>query len=359
MRKLASIQKITEIREIPNADKIVMARVLGWECIVKKDEFKVGDTVVYVEIDSVLPERPEFEFLRSRKFRVKTIELRGQVSQGLVLPMSVLPSTYLYETRWMGQDVTELLGIIKYDPQGAEEDELVTDNVNAVVKFLRRFKWYRKLFMVKDEGGFPTWIKKTDETRIQSMPEILEDEKNTLLQVTEKLDGQSATYFLKREKFGRMKFGVCSRKVYLKTPGDNNYWKIARKYNIEKVLRNIIGKNDYVILQGEIVGEGIQGNKYKIKGLKFYAFNLIYPEKQYPYFSMASKLSSEQIDCVPIISDNWTLPETMDEAVNFSIGKSVVNPNIQREGVVCRDTHRSKVLSFKIINPKFLLENKE
>ena len=116
-RQLASIRRISDIRLIAGADRIVVAQVDGWECVVQKDEFHVGDRVVYIEVDSVVPERPEFEFLRDRKFRVRTIKLRGQVSQGLVLPLSILP-TGNYED---GADVTDVLGVTKYDPQAQQE----------------------------------------------------------------------------------------------------------------------------------------------------------------------------------------------------------------------------------------------
>jgi hypothetical protein len=356
-RTLASIQKVTDIQPIAGADKIVRAQILGWQCVVKKDEFNVGDAVVYVEVDSIMPERPEFDFLKDRNYRVKTIKLRGQISQGLVLPLSILPSQGLY-TKWgIGQDVTELLGVTKYDPQADEETELMTTNVSRVTKFLRRFKWYRDIFMVKNEGGFPSWITKTDEIRIQNFPDICEREHNTILEVTEKLDGQSATYFLKREKFGRFTFGVCSRKIYLKNPENNNYWKIAKEFNIEKTLRSIIGKRDFVVLQGEIIGEGVQGNKYKIKGLDFYAFNLIFPDAHAGMINMRNLLMPHGIKVVPVIQMLWRLPATIEEAVEFSKGISWVHGSTQREGVVCRDPYRKPILSFKIINPEFLLKN--
>lgn len=121
MRKLASVQRIIDLRPIEKADAIEVAQVLGWECVVKKNEFKIGDMVVYIEVDSIVPDRSEFEFLRDRKFRVRTIKLRGQVSQGLVLPMSVLPQTKIYAE---DEDVTNTLGIKKYDPQGDAERKL-------------------------------------------------------------------------------------------------------------------------------------------------------------------------------------------------------------------------------------------
>lgn len=171
MRHLATIREITTLRPIAGADRIEVAQVDGWECVVQKGEFHTGEHIVYIEVDSIVPERPEFEFLRDRKFRVRTIKLRGQVSQGLVLPLSILPNGAPAD---LGADVTDVLGIKKYDPEAQQEAQLLTKQPakpkSALVRFLMRFKWYRKLFMKsKRKGGFPDWIVKTDETRIQNL----------------------------------------------------------------------------------------------------------------------------------------------------------------------------------------------
>lgn len=276
MRQLATIRTIASTRPIQGADRIEVAQVDGWECVVKKGEFEVGQHIVYVEVDSVMPERPEFEFLRDRKFRVRTIKLRGQVSQGLVLPLDILPAGN-YK---LGDDVTELLGVTKYDPQAQQEALLLTKQpktpANPVVKFLMRFKWYRRLFMKpKRKGRFPDWIVKTDETRIQNLTTLfdIERKKGTLFSVTEKVDGQSATYFLQKISRRKYEFGVCSRNIRLGTPDNSSYWTIARKYDIENVLKKLIGEYQTIVLQGEICGDGIQGNKYHISGYDFFAFN--------------------------------------------------------------------------------------
>lgn len=252
MRQLATIRKIADIRPIPGADLIVVAQVDGWECVVQKDEFRVGQQVVYIEVDSIVPERPEFEFLRDRKFRVRTIKLRGQVSQGLVLPMTILPDPSKYG---LGDDVTDVLGIKKYDPEAAQEALLVQKQPqkpkSKFTQFMMRFKWYRKLFMKpKRKGGFPDWISKTDETRIQNLTTLFDIERKngTKFSVTEKVDGQSATYYLKKLSKRKYEFGVCSRNIYLGTPDNSSYWTVARKYNIENVLRKLIGEYETVDL---------------------------------------------------------------------------------------------------------------
>ena len=360
MRKLASVRLVSDLRPIQGADRIEVARVDGWECVVKKGEFSIGEQIVYIEIDSILPERPEFEFLRDRKFRVRTIKLRGQVSQGLVLPLSVLPDGKYA----VGDDVTEILGVKKFDPEAESEVRLVQNRPaapkNIIEKFFMRFGWYRKLFMKpKRKGGFPDWIVKTDETRIQNMPEVFEIErdKGTEFSVTEKMDGQSATYFLRRVSRRKYEFGVCSRNIRLETPDGSSYWTVAKQYGIENVLRSIIGDNETVVLQGEICGTGIQNNKYKIDGYEFFAFNLIFPGKKTTTGDMQSILEPYGIKTVPILYENAVLPEDITELVEKAKGFSVVRPEQRREGLVVRNVKRG--ISFKVINPDFLLEEKE
>ncbi|HEX9972761.1 MAG TPA: RNA ligase (ATP), partial [bacterium] len=145
MRKLATIQKIKNLEPIPEADKIEKATVLGWQLVVKKGDFKVGDHCVYCEIDSVLPEKPEYEFLRPRKFRIKTAKLRGQISQGIAFPIGAIKELANVEIK-EGLDVTEIIGVQKYEPPPAVM-------MSGQVK-----------------GGFPGFIPKTDEMRIQSVP---------------------------------------------------------------------------------------------------------------------------------------------------------------------------------------------
>ena len=168
MRSLASIQTIVSLEPIAGADAIEKATVLGWECVVKKDEFKVGDKIIYVEVDSVMPEKPEFEFLRDRKYRVRTIKLRGQVSQGLVLPIMYNKNTYD-----VGDDVTEELGVTKYlSPSEREEmnqhERKIANEKNKLKKFMMRYSWFRSLFLSRNKKeSFPYWVSKTDEERIQ------------------------------------------------------------------------------------------------------------------------------------------------------------------------------------------------
>jgi hypothetical protein len=361
MRNLASVQRIVSIEPIPEADAIEKATVLGWECVIaKKDNFKVGDLVVYIEVDSIVPERPEFEFLRDRKFRIKTIKLRKQISQGLVMPLSILPKENYEE----GADLTDILNIKKYDPQADVEQKLVKQKLactnNKIHKFLSRYPWYRKLFFKPKKSKFPAFIKKTDEDRIQLMPWICEKEKETTFSVTEKVDGQSGTYFLvknpKRFAFSKTRytFGVCSRNFHLTKQDNSSYWTIARQYNIENVLRKLIENKQYIILQGEIIGTGIQGNKYKIDGYDFYAFNLIDSSGTSNSVTAKEILSGYGIKFVPILDTNFKLKPSIPEMVEYAKGRSTLVDGL-REGVVIRSYEKG--ISFKVINPEFLLKN--
>ena len=359
MRKLASVRKIADIKPIPNADAIETALVDGWECVVRKNEnFKVGDLIVYIEVDSVVPERPEFEFLRDRKFRVRTIKLRKQISQGLVLPLSILP-----DKKWkVGDDVTDILGVTKYDPELEEENKLIEEQKNKfknpIIKYMFRYAWFRRIVLGKKQAkGFPSWVVKTDETRIQNLVEMFETERDagTLFEGREKIDGQSATYTLRRTNKNKFEFVVCSRNLRLSKPDGSNYWKIAKRYNIEAILRDIIMDKDYVTLQGEIYGQGIQGNKYNLNGIDFMAFNLIYPDRKVPTKEFEEILEKYGIKTVPLVVSDYKLPESIHDIVEFSKGNSTLLER-KREGIVFRNYEKD--ISFKVINPEFLLEEK-
>ena len=354
-RKLASIRTIENIRPIEGADKIELASVGGWNVVVAKDVgHKVGDWVVYCEIDSFLPIREEFEFLRKSSykkmgnqegFRLKTIKLRGQVSQGLILPFSILP---LGDAFHEGQDVTEILGIVKYDPP-------IPAQLAGQAK-----------------GYFPSFIRKTDEERVQNLSqeyEVWKLQSAHQFYVTEKLDGSSATFYVKDGEFG-----VCSRNLELADPGEfvpgmvmcddgierpkqeNTFWKVAREMKIQEKLLSL-GKN--ICIQGELIGEGIQKNPYKIKGhtVRFYnAFDIDKQERMHfrDFMELLGKLEYEP---VPILSTEFMLPDTIENLLLYAEGKSWLNKDTEREGVVIRSMDTS--ISFKAISNKFLLKNEE
>lgn len=367
MRKLASVQRIVNIEPIPNADAIEKITVLGWEVVCKKGEFKVGDSVVYIEIDSLLPEgNPNWEFLRDRKFRVRTIKLRKQISQGLVLPLSVLPKRISGYNE--GDDVTEILKVRKFDPQADKEREIAEQQLknskNKFTSYMSKFGWFRKLFIwlfPKSDKGWPKFIKKTDEDRIQLFPNFCEQYSNKTFCITEKVDGQSATYVLAKTGRNKFDFMVCSRNLRLRKPDNSSYWTIAQNLNIEQFLRDIINDKDYVALQGEIIGTGIQGNKYKVDGYDFYAFNLIYPNCSFgasviqKYFD---NFAFMRLKTVPVIEPEFKLLSSIPEMIEYAKGKSVLY-NTLREGVVIRNYNDNNPISVKVINPDFLLKNEE
>ena len=336
-RKLATVKRITDLRPIENADMIELASIGGWNVVVAKNVgHKVGDLVIYCEIDSFLPVREEFEFLRKSSykkmgdqegFRLKTIRLRGQVSQGLILPMSVFGD--FGWTAYEGLDVTERLGIVKYEPPIPAE------------------------LAGKVKGGFPSFIPKTDEERVQNLTSEYDGwrfQSKHQFYVTEKLDGSSATFYFKDGVFG-----VCSRNLELLETEGNTFWKVARQLKLEEWLGT--HETNYSI-QGELIGESVQGNPYKIKGqtVRFYnAFNIDTQENLgFPDF--IKLIDSMKLETVPVLDTNFTLPETIDGILKYADAKSALNPNFDREGVVIRSFDRT--ISFKVISNKFLLNEK-
>lgn len=362
MRKLASIKTISNIIPIENKDRIVLATVDGWNVIVKKDEYKVGDKCVYVEIDSVLPEKPEFEFLRKSNFRIKTLKMAGCISQGICFPLSILPEK-TDSTYEVNEDVTDVIGVKQYEPtmdKGTIETQGSTKK--KYPRILMRLSWFRKLVSSKsDNKSFPTFISKTDEIRIQNIPYILQSKERWV--ATEKIDGQSGTFCLVRHKskipFLKDKFEyiVCSRNYALKQKDNSSYWKVSDKYNIEEKLREIIYDNDWVAIQGECISPNVQGNKYKVKEADFYAFNVV-DSSTGRWGSAKAKLYCNHlgIKFVPIIDWSYELPNTVEEVLDFAHGKSAIVDGL-REGIVFRSCDGKQ--SFKAVDPYFLLKHDE
>ena len=339
-RKLATIRKITDIRPIEGADMIELATVGGWSVVVAKDVgHKVGNSVVYCEIDSFLPIKEEFEFLRKSSykkmgdqegFRLKTIRLRGQLSQGLILPISVVPITQFASAYDLpeGLDVTEMLGIVKYEPPIPAE------------------------LAGKVKGGFPSFLHKTDEERVQNLVKEYGEYKLTSVHqfyMTEKLDGSSATFYINEGEFG-----VCSRNLELLETEGNTFWKVARELDLENKLRD----KGNICLQGELIGEGIQGNPYKIKGQTVHFFNAFDIDKQVRLGinEFLVLLDDMELSSVPILDVAMLLPETVTDMLELAEGKSRLNNNTEREGVVVRSLDNT--ISFKAISNKFLLSEK-
>lgn len=352
MRKLASIQMVTEVKPIDGADAIEKIRVLGWWVVTKKGEYTVGDRVVYCEVDSLLPERDEFEFLRNNcfkpalvedgetvrpaGFRIRTIKLREQISQGICFPLSILPDGIEPE---LDREVTEELGIVKFTlPTPA--------NMKGRIK-----------------GPFPGFLAKTDETRVQILEEVLNRHRGSTFFMTEKLDGSSFTAFISDGEFG-----ICSRNLWLdETDDGNDLSRLTSKLELAdrlRTMRDALGFD--VAIQGEVIGPGIQKNKYRLADVDLRVFNVfnIGTGRYIDYDKFDRAIASVGLSPVPFLG-TVELDHSIDDLVELSIGTSTLNAQTQREGLVLRplvETYDETLggrLSFKVINPKFLLKYDE
>lgn len=337
-RKLATLEVIKDLQPIPGADNIEVATVRGWKVVVRKGLFEIGSLCVFFEIDSFLPEIPEFEFLRKycfatlntgeTGFRIRTLMLREQLSQGLALPLSHFSLNY--KTFTLGTDLTNLLGVKKWEL--ALSASLSGDVL----------------------GYFPSFVPKTDEERIQNLSELYPSLRQKSFNVTEKLEGSSFTAFYYNDTFG-----VCSQNRELKESDSNVYWQIFHQYKIGDFLKSLPFPS---AIQGEIVGGKIQGNPYKLPNYRLYVFNLINldNQKRLDIFSPSnlSLLSNAGLDTVPLLFRDFSLPFSLDTLITFSSGHSLVNPNTTREGLVLRNFENSYT-SFKVISNNFLLKQKD
>ena len=346
-RKLATIRTIKSVEPIENADSIVKLTFesMGWVCVTNKDTNPApGDKRVYFEVDSILPEHEIFKFMEPYHYRVKTIKLRGQVSQGLSLPLADVMIAYnlpigIAEVE-DGTDLTDVLGVVKYE--GPVDVQISGDT----------------------KGPFPGFIEKTDEERAQNLgnntiEKLLAEHE---FDVTIKCDGSSGTFYLYNGEFG-----VCSRNQELKNTEGNVFWKMARKYSVEERLRAACGPDtaENLAIQGEVVGPGIQNNRLGLTENKLLVFTI-------QNLDLAKRLSNDQIktilarvnvlfsqpegadlEMVPVISP---VPElkTLADVAALAEGTNLINDK-PREGIVLRAKDDPSI-SFKFINPKYLLK---
>lgn len=330
MRKLATIRTVNDTRAIERADLIELAVVDGWKCVTKKGEFAVGDAVIYCEIDSFLPVRDEFEFLRKSSlktmderegFRLRTVKLRGQISQGLLLSPSILGRKFE-----VGEDVSDELGIVKY------EAPIPACLGGEVV------------------GGFPGFIARTDEERIQNLAGDYDSFRGKSFYVSEKLDGTSFTAFAREGEFG-----VCGRNWQLAEDKKNSHWRVVEAIGLRERLTDLSGNGRALAVQGELVGPGIQSNRYGLKEPTVFVFN-IYDIDALAYLDKAEmEAICGQLD-LPIVPPlgQMTIPKTMDEMLQLAEGKSQLNPQAEREGLVWVFGSGGDRISFKTISNKFL-----
>lgn len=400
-RELAYLVTIDEVKPIPNYDRVEYARTNGWWCVVKKDQFKVGDPAIYFEVDSQVPVLEVFEFLAPKKYKIKTQKMCKVISQGLLMHPLDFPCWEMTQVNgeWeittdkgiklkIGDGVTEILGVIYADAADNTRKANTTADPNQKYKAmaqrhaklfkkpffkkLMKYSWGRKILFAifgkkrdKIPTHFPThfeYIHKTDEERVENMPFILQDKRKLI--ASEKLDGTSSTYILERKPWNKFEFYVLSRNVRQLTPEqecyheENIYWEMALKYHIEEHLKQYLHDNPdltYVCVQGESVGN-VQGNPLKLKENDFYGFNFIRSD-----VGRISSLEGKKIlenwgmKWVPILSTEWVNPDTMKEMKALADGKSVVNPNVLREGIVYRDPNDG-TFSFKNVSNQFLMK---
>lgn len=358
MTKQATIQRILDLQPIPEADKIEVASVLGWKVVVEKGLYKVGDLCIYCEIDSFLPVRPEFEFLRKSSFkvmnneegfRIKTCKLKKQLSQGLCLPISILELTTYEENgkKYYG---------VKTKMTSCEGETLYLDLEEGtdVSEFLN-IKHYEKPIPVNMagiiKGNFPGFIFKTDEVRIQSEPELLEQLKEKPYYITVKCDGTSFTAYYKDGNLG-----VCSRNLELKEDENNAYWKVAKKYDLLNVLGNY--ENGYLAIQGELCGPGVQRNPMQLKEIDLFVFNIfsITEGRYFNYIEMKNFCKDHNLKMVPKIEFGSSFNYTQEQLLEMAKGKYEGTQN-NREGIVVRSL--GKDISFKVLNNDFLLKDEE
>lgn len=380
-RKLAHIERVHTIQPIENADRIELVHVLGWQLIAKKGEFAEGDFCVYIEIDSRVPAEPRYDFLANKDYKIKTMKMRGVISQGIALPLNMFPELKNVD---IGDDVTEKLGITKIIT--AEEKRLAREEGNNeraaldrarrnhtkfmsswLGKFLMKHKWSRSIVLkllgcpIKKPRAWPSWVAgctKTDEERIENVPQFLG---TGPYDITEKLDGSSATYALER-KGGRWKFYVCSRNVCQEDAkqacyyDENIYWEQAFKYNIKEKLIDmykVLGAKTAIVLQGEVVGPKVQSKGYQLAERDLYVYNLKVDGRRMNNTNMFEIATAWGFKTVPIIGTIAQLPETMEEMKAMAEGPSVIGPCL-REGLVYR--HLNGEAAFKNVAHSHLME---
>ena len=414
-RELCYIVSIDTIQPIVGSDNCEAAVVGGWKIMTRKNTFKVGDLAVYFEIDSKVPEKEPFMFLQSKHFKVKTQKYtfggKGNfISQGLLMPLTDFPDLFEYDivtsAGWIytykakpnikkvedaivniHDGLTELLGV-KYsvveDNKRKSNSNKYTKMVsrhqklfrkNKLVKWLYQRKWGKELLFLflgkkSDKRTWPDWVRKTDEERVQNLPQLFPGD-NTEWIVTEKIDGSSTTFTM-RGRGRREQYYVCSRNVCFDKPEKNEklfydtniYEEMAEKYDIQNKLRQILEEHkdwDFITIQGETFGSSVQKRNYNLQEREFNAFNLIYGTKENSYVRMNSidmkiLLDKYQIPSVPILDKHYKLPQTIEEMINYADGPSTIDGEL-REGVVLRAY--DGINSFKAVSNQFLIKFKE
>jgi hypothetical protein len=381
MRKLASVQKIISVSEIKDpktgeaANSIEAVKILGWECVAKKGEFKSGDLAVYFEIDSIIPDNILKEANLWKKEENKgmlgkssgnvltTRKMLGVLSQGLVLPLSLFRNLNFVTSKWSEDtDLTEHLNILKYERFVEEEnDSSINKKQPFKNKLIKKFKkeiiwlskyipWFRQF--IGQSGPFPDFIQKTDQERIQNLIKDWEWLKEDKYEITEKMEGTSSTYFYKDGDYG-----MCSRNLRKPNTDTTHFGKVEEKYGIFKKL---IKYKKNIALQGEICGPRIQGNYYNLSDYTWFIFDVYLIDEKRKALpgerqSILTDLGLDLHQC-PFYGSQNINEMTVEQILEMAICKSFVNTKADSEGLVFKSTTKNQ--SFKVINNNYLLKQK-
>lgn len=396
-RELCYVVNIDRIEPIVGSDNCEAAVVGGWRVMTRKGTFQAGDKAVYFEIDSKVPEIETFAFLAPKHYKVKTQKYtfggKGlMISQGLL--MSFEDFGWDINAYEVGDFLTETLGV-KYSVVEDNKRKASVDKykrmaqrhaklfkTNKLVQWLYAKTWGKKLLFLflgnkrdKKAAFWPNWVVKTDEERVQNLPQLFPPDETEWF-VTEKIDGTSTTFTMKKGKRGKYEFYVCSRNVCFDKPEKeeklfyetNVYTEMAIKYNMEKVLHSLLYETkglsenlDFVTIQGETYGKSVQKRDYHMDNIDFMAFNLIYGDKEFGAKrlnprEMVDTLSKYNIPCVPILDEHFKLLNTIDEMIEYADGNSVIDGDY-REGIVLRTYDATN--SFKAVSNTYLINKGE
>jgi RNA ligase (TIGR02306 family) len=334
MRALVTIQRVKKITPIPDSDFLETAHVMGWQCVVKKGEFREGDLGVYFEVDSFLPVEERYEFLRKSSykenpdngegFRIRTAKMRGQLSQGLLIPYS---------------SFTEL--------QGMAEGDDVTEKLRVKKWFVPETATAGGIVIGERPHGIPT----SDETRIQSAPEMIDELRGKPYYITTKMDGTSGTVYCIDGKIG-----CCSRNKEIKDEETSLYWTLTYRHGLKEKLA-AYGKN--IALNGEICGPGIQKNKLKLQKAEWYVFDAIDITfgRYLPYDEMCKLCNDLGVATVPLEERGESFAYSLETLLEKAKGKYPSGQ--EKEGIVVRDLNKPKSVSFKVLNNDALLKEKD
>ena len=363
MNNLASIQKILWKKEIKGADNIELVGVLGWQVVTKKNQFQIGDLCVYIQIDTVVPDKPEFQFLKERNFRIRTIKLKKELSQGILFKIEEVLHTTDYSKFREGKDVTTILEIKKYEKPDNNPIKYEKPRMPKI--------WYKKLIYLlrynilykafpylrpKTRSPFPTnLVSITDEERIQNIPEILKKYQGKEFVVSYKLDGSSIT-IIHNKVLGSSKYRICSRRFELHDT-KNDWYRVFKETNFEKHIVKLVNhyKTNDIIIQGEAIGK-FNGNYHNLQRDDIRVFNIYVNGKRLNQMDFIQICLELNIPHCPLYA-NLSLNYTMEEILKLSEINDCINPKVPSEGLIWRCVDGS--LSFKVINNKYLLKNQE